>query len=100
MNEQLVERNQQLERSVTRWKLVGLCLLLLLIGALAVGGTSVGMLLIRQDGGEFVWPWNRARHEEELARQRVMQAEAELVLQRQEALVELEKQFLEAAKKQ
>ena len=43
MNEQLVERNQQLERSMTRWKLVSLSLLLLLICALAVGGTFMAI---------------------------------------------------------
>ena len=80
------ERITQLENQVQRWRRISLVLALLLTCAIGIGGTSVGMLLLRGDGGEFVWPWNRARHEQELARQRAVQAflEVELLTQQQE----------------
>jgi hypothetical protein len=66
-NESLVEQVSQLKRTVRTWRVVSLMLALLLICSLAIGGTSVGMLLLRQDDVGFVLPWNRARQEEERA---------------------------------
>jgi hypothetical protein len=84
-NEPLVERNRQLERSVKRWRLVSVCLVLLLICALAIGVIFTA-IPATQEPGEF-WlflPWVRARaaREAELrARQeqevRALQAEAD-----------------------
>jgi hypothetical protein len=81
--EALVERNRQLERAVQRWRLISLLLALLLICSVAIGGTSVGMLLMREDDVGFVLPWNRARQEEELAKQRAVRTFLEDDLLRQ-----------------
>jgi hypothetical protein len=89
MNEPLLERINLLERSVQRWRRISLVLALLLIGAVAVGGASVGMLLIRQDGGGFLLPWYRAR----AAREDAIRAEQAM------RTAEAARQAAEAAKK-
>jgi len=93
MNEPLLERISQLERSVKRWRLCSFCLFLLLILVLAVGGIFTA--IPATEPGDF-WhflPWVRARHQEEMARREALQAlrEAEAVRQQMEAK-RLEKQ--------
>ena len=60
-NEPLVERNRQLERSVKRWRLVSLCLALLLICGVTIGGVFTAIPAPQGPGDFWSWlPWVRA----------------------------------------
>src|SRR5580704_10314172 len=50
MNEPLLERIQDLERAVQRWKLISLALLFLLISGTAISGTFGDILMLSQNG--------------------------------------------------
>ena len=50
MNEPLLERIQDLERAVQRWKLISLALLFLLISGTAISGTFGVILMLSQNG--------------------------------------------------
>jgi hypothetical protein len=72
MNEPLLERITQLERSVKRWRLVSMVLTLLLICAVAIGGIFA-VVPATQEPGEF-WlflPWVRARAAREAEEQAI-----------------------------
>jgi hypothetical protein len=78
MNEPLLDRIAALERSVRRWRRVSLCLALLLLCSLAIGGTTVGLMMANLPGRfDFLMPWAReraAREAAEIARQEAIQA--------------------------
>jgi hypothetical protein len=68
------ERIEQLERAVKRWKLVSLCLALLLVMLLAVGGTLTAIPATDERGDFWLWlPWVRAARER-AAREDVLRA--------------------------
>ena len=46
MNEQLLERVRQMERSVRRWRLACFALVILVVSLLAVGGTFGTILML------------------------------------------------------
>ena len=72
------EREQELERSVRRWRLVSFCLAFLLICALAIGGTTVCLVLVGSPDQEgFMMPWTRQR----IMRDRAMLERLEAVRQ-------------------
>ena len=74
-NEPLVERNRQLERSVKRWRLICLCLALLLTCAVAVGGIRASIPATQERGNFWHFlPWVRAREAELRAREQQMRA--------------------------
>jgi hypothetical protein len=73
------ERIQRLEQSVRRWRLVSLCLALLLLCSHAIGGTLVGLLFVNlpDQGNALMMPWAReraARQAAEMARQEALRA--------------------------
>jgi hypothetical protein len=69
-NEPLVERNRQLERSVKRWRLICLCLALLLTCAVAVGGIRASIPATQERGNFWHFlPWVRARAQQEAVRE-------------------------------
>ena len=72
MHEPLLDQIRQLERSVRRWRLACLALLLVLVSLLAIGGTFGTMILLEQPEIE------RLRMEAHMARDeadRAMRAE-------------------------
>jgi hypothetical protein len=57
----LVERITQLGRSVKRWRLVSLCLALLLICVVTIGGVFTAIPATREPGDFWLFlPWVRA----------------------------------------
>lgn len=68
MNEPLLERIEQLERSVKRWKRVSLVLAFLLILAV-IGGVLAAIPPTHERSNLWLLlPWVRARHEAEALR--------------------------------
>ncbi len=104
MNEPLLERIQDLERAVQRWKLISLALLFLLISGTAISGTFGVILMLSQDGlrdarlieAEMMAreQTEQARHAEMVARQQAEQALQEAERARQQAQ-QLEKKAAE-----
>ena len=88
MNEPLLERIQDLERAVQRWKLISLALLFLLISGTAVSGTF-GVILMLSDVGNarLIEAEMMAREQEERARQAEMAARNQV----EQALLEAER---------
>lgn len=86
MNEPLLDRISQLERSVKRWRLVSLLLAFLLTCVLAVAATFTTIQPTEKHGNFWLMlPWVRARAareaelraRQEAVRVRAMQAEAD-----------------------
>jgi hypothetical protein len=89
MNEPLLERIQDLERAVQRWKLITLAFLFLLISATAIGGTFGVILTLGQNGlrdARLMEAEMMAREQADRARQAEMAArkQAEQALQEAE----------------
>jgi hypothetical protein len=88
MNEPLLDRIAALERSVRRWRVVSFCLALLLLCSLAIGGTTLGLMMNLPGQFDFLMPWAReraAREEAEMARQEAIQAMHEAEAARKQA---------------
>jgi hypothetical protein len=68
VHEPLLERIRQLERSVLRWQLACLALVIVVVALLAIGGTFGAIMLLRQPDIELL------RAEADAARQDAVQA--------------------------
>ena len=94
MNEPLLERIQDLERAVQRWKLISLALLFLLISATAISGTFGVILMLGQNALRDA----RLMEAEMMARDRAEQARQAEMMAREQA--EQARQAAEHARQQ
>ena len=88
MHEPLLDRIRQLERSVQRWRLACLALVIVVVSLLAIGGTFGTMMLLEQPAIERLRMEMHAAHkqaEEAMYAERVARQQAEQALQAERA---------------
>jgi hypothetical protein len=87
MHEPLLERIRDLERAVTRWRLISLALFILLISGTAISCTF-GVIVMLSDHRDMLHAEMMAREQAEVARMEADRArmDAELARQRVEEL--------------
>jgi hypothetical protein len=84
MNDQLLERIRQLERSVRRWRLACLALVIVVVSLLAIGGTF-GLMAILQMPNIREMEMVHMELEELRAHERAARAQAEQAVQAERA---------------